>query len=186
MNASAHASIKSAVSAICAAAALSCAPAFADTTWHWQYTGDDITASGTLTASDAADADGFHLITSITGTRNGDAIIGLHPAGSAIPGNDPYALDNLIRIGAQGQLTVHGFGYETASGGFANPYFADFLSPPAYSEVFATSRTFSEVPITFSASAVPEPESIVLTLAGLGTLIVTACMRRRAMRTNAL
>jgi hypothetical protein len=173
-------------SAACIAAALSCAPAFADTTWQWQYIGDNIAASGTLTASDAADADGFHHITSITGTRNGDAITGLHPTGSAIPGNDPYALDNLIRISTQGQLTVHGFGYETASGGFANPYFADFMSPPAYSEVFTTSRTFNEVPITFSASPVPEPESTVLTLAGLGTIVVTACLRRRVRRVNAI
>ncbi|MGC4060887.1 MAG: PEP-CTERM sorting domain-containing protein [Aquabacterium sp.] len=166
-----------AISAFAMACALSAAPAFADTTWHWQYTGDNIVASGTLTAADAADADGFHQITSITGTRNGDAITGLQPAGSAIPGNDPYALDNLIRVGAQGQITVHGFGYATASGGFANPYFADFLSPPAYSEVFTTSRRFSEVPITFSATAVPEPEGVALMLAGL--VVVGAALRRQ-------
>lgn len=174
-----------ALSALATVCALSATPAIADTTWHWQYTGDNIAASGTLTAADAADAQGFHQITSITGTRNGDAITGLYPTGSAIPGNEPYALDNLIRIG-DGQITVHGFGFATASGGYANPYFADFLSPPAYSEVFTTKTSFTEVPITFSATAVPEPESVALTLAGLGTLFVTACLRRRQARMNAI
>ena len=171
---------KCAVAAFTAIGALSAIPAFADTTWNWHYSGDSINASGTFTASDAVDALGFHSITAITGSRNGDAITGLYPTGSAIPGNEPYALDNLIRVGGQGQITVHGFGFAMASGGYANPYFADFLTPPAYSEVFTTSSSFSEVPITFSAAPVPEPETIMLVLVGLGTLGVAARLRRRA------
>jgi hypothetical protein len=36
------------------------------------------------------------------------------------------------------------------------------------------------VPITFSATPVPEPESVILVLTGLGTLGVAAWARRRA------
>lgn len=154
--------------------------AVADTTWTWSYAATDITASGTFTTSGTADADGFHQITAITGSRNGDAITGLYPTGSAIPGNEPYALDNLIRVAAQGQVTVHGFGYATASGGHANPFYADFLSPPVYTEVFTTASSFSEVPITFSASIVPEPAGIALALSGLAAIGMATRLRRRA------
>lgn len=170
------------VSAIAAFAALSAASqAFADTSWDWHYTGAGVDAAGTFTIRDAADAAGFHQIVAITGSRNGEAITGLYPTGAAIPGNEPYALDNLFRFGAQGQITVHGFGFATSSGGHANPYFADFLATPSYMEVFTTSSSFSEVPVTFTASAaVPEPESILLALAGLGTVGMAASSRRRA------
>lgn len=158
--------------------ALCAQPALADTTWTWSYSGAGITAGGSFVTSDVADAQGFHEITAITGTRNGDAITGLYPTGSAIPGNAPYALDNLVRVGPQGQVTVHGFGYGTASGGHANPYYADFLSPPVYTEVFTTASSFDEVPISFSASIVPEPASIALALCGLAAVGVRASSRR--------
>jgi hypothetical protein len=171
-----------ALSTMPAFAALPSAPAGADMTWQWHYTGAGIDAGGTLTTAAAADADGFHPITAITGSRNGDAITGLYPTGSAIPGNEPYALDNLIRLGGPGQITVHGFGFSLASGAYANPYFADFLIPAAYSEVLTTATSFSEVPITFTASVVPEPATVALMLAGLGTLAVASSARRRVGR----
>jgi hypothetical protein len=172
--------IKHLIAAAVAINALSTQYAVADTTWNWSYTGTNINASGTFTTTDTADASGFHQITAITGSRNGDAITGLYPTGMAIPGNEPFALDNLIRVGSQGQITVHGFGFATASGAHANPYFADFLSPPTYAEVFTTASSFSEAPISFSASAVPESESIVLALAGLGAIGFAASLRRHA------
>ena len=168
------------VAAVAAITTLSAPPALADSTWKWLYTGAGIEASGTFSVSDEMDADGFRHITAITGHRNGDVITWLHPTGQAIPGNEPYALDNLVRIGGPGQITVHGFGFSTASGGYANPFFADFLPTPAYMEVFTTASSFNEVGISFTASPVPEPAGLALTLAGLATAGFASAWRRRA------
>lgn len=151
--------------------ALAAPQARADLVWNWSYSGAGITAGGTLTTADAADAHGFHQITGITGTRNGQAITGLYPTGSAIPGNEPYALDNLIRSEGEGRLTVHGLGFALADGTYANPFYADFLATPGYLEVLTTAGGgFSEVPIIFTASPVPEPAALALMLAGLGAV----------------
>lgn len=168
-----------ALAAIAAAGALATPCAWADIVWNWSYTGANIQASGTLITADAADAQGYHLITGITGSRNGDLISGLYPTGSAIPGNEPFALDNLIRLGPQDQITVHGFGFATASGGYSNPFFADFLAPATYMEVFTTASSYSEVPIAFTASIVPEPASILLVLVGLGAVGCASRSRRQ-------
>jgi len=171
---------KSVAAALFAVGAMSAQSANADTLWNWSYSGTDIAASGTLTTSSVADSLGFYQITGITGSRNGTAITGLYSTGSAIPGNEPYALDNLLQLGSTGQITVHGFGYSMANGSFANPYFADFLSPPAYSEVYTSQSTFTELPIVFSAAPVPEPEIATLMLAGMGAVGFIARRRRRA------
>ena len=65
--------------------------------------------------------DGGFLITSITGTRNGTLITGLQPAGTAIPGNEPFAVDNLVFNSPDPKLTVDGFGFATADGNFEIP-----------------------------------------------------------------
>ena len=104
--------------------------------WTWSYSEPGISASGTLTTDDAANADGFFPITGISGARNGVAITALQPAGTAIPGNEPFAVDNLIRAGGP-QLTGSGFGFALADGTFANAFFADFLTPPGYLEFFS-------------------------------------------------
>jgi PEP-CTERM motif len=153
-------------------------PAHADSTWVWNYSGTGVTAGGTFSTTDVPNADGFYQIISITGSRNGDTITGLFPTGFAIPGNEPFAVDNLIRIDEPGQITVEGFGYSLASGGYANPYYADFLSPPSYSEVFTHGATFSETAVSaFNASPVPEPAAFALLLTGLFGIAI-----RRASR----
>src|SRR5436309_2068044 len=80
--------------------------------WNWSYSGTGINAAGTFLTVDTPDALGFYLITGITGMRNGETITGLQATGTPIPGNEPFAVDNLIRVGAS-QLTGDGFGYST-------------------------------------------------------------------------
>lgn len=147
--------------------------------WNWSYSGSGINASGTFTTENTPDSDGFYLMTAITGTRNGQAIIGLQPTGTPIPGNEPFVVDNLIRLGFP-QLTGDGFGYQIADGSYVSPFFADFLSTPTYLEVFSAEPFIfgfenlgpedSELEISFSATLVPEPSSVLglLALTGLG------------------
>jgi len=150
----------------------------ASVTWNWQYADaqDGIAASGTFLTADTPDADGWYLITAITGSRNGVAIAGLQPAGTAIPGNEPYVVDNLVRLDG-GQLSWDGFGYALADGGYANPFSTgtqayEYLSLPPYPDGLG-----AETAITFSATPVPEPATAWLAAAGLGAL---ALRRRRA------
>lgn len=130
----------------------------AEMLWQWSYIGEDILATGTFTTSKATDSNGFYQILSITGYRNGELISGLYPNSKAIPGNEPYALDNLIRVNKQGQITLHGFGFVTISGSYANAFFTDILAKPSYMEVFTTPPNYyKERPITFSAMPFLEP-----------------------------
>lgn len=130
----------------------------AEKIWNWRYTGSNVAASGTIMTSETMDSQGFYQISSITGHRNGELITRLYPSGSAIPGNEPYVLDNLIRTGTSGQITMYGFGFSTVSGNHVNLFFADFLATPVTMEVFTTSSTYSELPITFLATPMFEPE----------------------------
>jgi len=100
--------------------------------WRWSYQGEGVVASGGLTTKDTPDADGFYEITGITGHANDVAITGLQPAGTSIPGNDGYPVDNLVRTTAP-QLSKHGFGYALANGTYANPFYgAHFAKPDTY------------------------------------------------------
>lgn len=160
-----------------AALAAAATPATA-LTWNWTYSGDGVTAGGTFTTVDTPDASGFFLITAIAGARNGSTILSLQPTGTPIPGNEPFAVDNLVRIESP-QLTVHGFGYAIAGGTFSNPFFADFLQPPTYLEFVSAPPTSSELPILFFATPAPVSHTAtwILLLAGLGMLGVA--VRRR-------
>ena len=150
---------------------LAAAPAQA-LTWDWQFgDGQAIEASGTFSTGDTADAAGWYEITAITGERNGVAITGLQPTGTAIPGNEPYAVDNLVRASGV-QLTGNGFGFTTADGNASNPFYADFLAVPGYLEFHSIGPDGSdstELEVSFSAhiSSVPEPAITTLLVTGL-------------------
>jgi hypothetical protein len=167
-----------AIGSLALCGSLAVTEASANTIWQWSYSGTGIDAKGILTASDTADSNGYYPILSISGKRNGDTISGLYPTGTAIPGNEPYAIDNLIKVGSSGQLTSEGFGYTLASGAHANPYFADFLFPQVYVEVFTQGSNFSEPTIVFSASQVPEASTAALSILGLAALAAVATGRR--------
>lgn len=124
--------------------------------WRWSYEGEGVAAAGTFTTTDAPDANGFYEITAITGQANRVAITGLQPAGTAIPGNDGYPVDNLIRTAAP-QLSKNGFGYAMADGSYANPFYgAHFAKPDTYAFFSDPAhRKTSEPPVAFTATIVP-------------------------------
>ena len=165
-----------AAAAVCFAA-LSPTPSVQAATWSWDYSGAGIAAGGTFTTTEAPDSAGFYTVTAITGSRNGVAITGLEPDGSAIPGNDPYAVDNLVSI-AGPQLTWNGFGYALADGSWVNPFSDgstawEYLSVPPYPE-----GAGQEVAVSFSAAPVDEPATVMLTLFGVCGLAAASRARR--------
>src|SRR4051794_24708284 len=176
--------------AVLAASAFSVGTAYGSTLWNWSYSGTGITASGTFTTGDTANAAGGFLITGITGTRNGILITGLQPAGTAIPGNEPFAVDNLVFDGPEPKLTVDGFGFATADGNFANPFYADFLPSPGYLEFLSTppftdngqGARDSETPIHFSATPVPEPTPLSLIVGALAAAAFARTLPKRVSR----
>lgn len=89
--------------------------------WTWKYKGDNVEASGTFTTADQPDANGRYEVLAITGQRNGVAIKRLQPSGTAIPGNAPYKVDNLIASSGN-QLSKAGFGFALVDGTYCNPF----------------------------------------------------------------
>ncbi|MEH2105060.1 PEP-CTERM sorting domain-containing protein [Nostoc sp.] len=157
--------------------------------WNWNYSGTGIEANGTFTTNDTPNNLGFYTISGITGTRNGETITGLQAAGTPIPGNEPFNVDNFISLDAQ-QLTGDGFGYSTSGGNYSSPFFASFLPTPGYLEVFSAPPIIpgfenlgsedSELPISFTATiiTVPEPTSI-LSLFALSILGAPSALKRK-------
>jgi hypothetical protein len=128
------------------------AEAHADVKWVWQYAEVGALACGTFQTTDAPNSDGYFEIVSITGHRGDDQITSLVPAGTSIPGNEPYIVDNLIKPTRTAQLTLDGFGYSLASGTYANPYYHESASRTGYLEVYITPTSFAEVPVEFKAT----------------------------------
>ena len=110
-------------------------PAFARLAWCWHILGTGVSAAGTFTTDDHADAEGFYRITGIAGTANSAHVTALQPAGTAIPGNSGFPVDNLVRAVAP-QLTTHGFGFMASDGAYHNPFYMekyrDYISRPPY------------------------------------------------------
>jgi hypothetical protein len=132
--------------------------------WKWRYetpedyAGPKIKARGKLITDTDADADGYFNIIDIKGKRNGEKITGLYPAGTSIPGNTPYAGDNLIayeKTMAGPQLTKNGLQFSIEDGSYSNVFFADFLESPGYLE-------FHSVPPYPEGPVAPNSETSVL------------------------
>ncbi len=96
--------------ALALGAAFAASAAEASMRWRWTCVGQGFEAKGLLTTGDAPDGDGFYPIIGVTGEANGVAITGLQAAKTAIPGNEGWPVDNLVRLQAP-QLSPGGFGF---------------------------------------------------------------------------
>ena len=140
----------------------------ADLLWRWSYAGGGASGSGFFSTVTTPDANGFFLITGISGTADGFPITALTPPGQAIPGNEPFAVDDLVRPGSQ-QLTSHGFGFSADGHESVNPFFNN----GAYFAFISTGSGGSREPtVDFSATLVPEPASSGLVLVALTAVAV--------------
>ena len=137
-------------------------------TWDWSWSGND-NGNGMLTTNPLSG--GSYLITSMSGTWDGNAITGLLPLNTCCgsPAND-----NLLLAGSP-QLDLGGLGF-SIPGDEINLYSGD----GSYYDLHANGSYFSG---TFSANqtSTPEPGSLALFGAALGILALTTgvTMRRR-------
>ena len=171
--------------ALAVAATLSLtAPAHALRTFDF-FLGNNVSgASGTLTTTDVADANGYFLVTAIQGQFAGSAITGLQATGTTTPLN-LWPVDNLLR--ADGGLTNHGIGFSVADGRKVNVYLSDAWSPPriAVYAIDSGGDTSSALGVswrTTPVASVPEPASAAMALAGLAVVGGASMRRRRAGR----
>lgn len=119
--------------------------------WRWNCEGEGFSAHGGFTTGDAANAEGYYEITAITGEAGGVVITGLQPAGTAIPGNESYPVDNLVREAAP-ELSKDGFGFSLADGSYVNPFYGAHFSPPGfYAFITHSSRPSREPQVKFTA-----------------------------------
>lgn len=120
--------------------------------WRWTCEGDEFSAKGMFTTADEPNADGYYPITAVSGEANGAAITGLQPARTAIPGNEGWPVDNLVRE-REPQLSPGGFGFSLADGSYANPFFGARFEPPGFLVVISAPRKgiWREPRVTFKA-----------------------------------
>ncbi len=122
--------------ALALAVAMVAGQAEASMQWRWTCKGEGIDAAGAFTTGDTPDADGYYAITGVTGEANGVAITGLQPARTAIPGNEGWPVDNLVRSKPP-QLSPGGFGFALADGSYANPFYGARFEPPGFLAVIS-------------------------------------------------
>lgn len=143
--------------------------AHADQTWAFSYSGAGVSASGTFTTASAAPV--AQDVLSISGTRNGVAILGLVPVGSSLT----YSYDNQFNPVAP-YFTQDGLLLAMDGG---NPDVNIYFYQGGFADLFGCDTTCVETPISFNVTAVPEPATVLSMLAGLG-LVGVQLRRRRA------
>ena len=158
------------VPALAAALAITAAaaPAHASLFWHFTFSDDADTASGTLTTDAFDSGTGGYAVTGISGSFDGTAITGLAPTGIGLYD----ASDNLLLPGP-GFLDYGGIGFTLGSGGPEVLYAPEAGNFFEYDQATGLIDDFG----SFSASlAVPEPVSLGMFAAGLASL---ALLRRK-------
>ena len=140
------------VFALILGAAMAASDAEAAMRWRWTCEGEGLAAKGTFTTADAPNAEGFYPITAVAGEVNGVAVVGLQPSGTAIPGNEGWPVDNLVRE-RRPELSAGGFGFALADGSFVNPFFGARFEPPGFLAVISNPKKgqWREPRVTFRA-----------------------------------
>ncbi|MDP2006645.1 MAG: PEP-CTERM sorting domain-containing protein [Rubrivivax sp.] len=141
----------------------------AEQTWAFTYAGGSISASGTFTTASAAP--GAQDVLSISGVRNGVAILGLVPLGA----DTDYLYDN--QFNATAPYFTDGGLLMAMAGGEPNVNFYFFEGD--FYDLYNDGLGFIETPVSFNVTAVPEPATVLSMLAGLG-LVGVQLRRRRA------
>lgn len=149
----------------------------ADTTWQWTETGGTPDGGGVISAggffTTVGDATTAELITSISGTRNVDGIAGLVALGTdggflyddLFVNSAPFFNNNGLLMDVSGQV------------GHVNIYsIGSQLYDYTYSNIPPGAGQGNGIPVTFTASAVPEPATLLLL--GVGFLAVV-CFGKR-------
>lgn len=143
--------------------------AHANQTWAFSYSGAGVVASGTFTTASAAPAP--QPVLSMSGTRNGVAILGLVPVGSSLT----YSYDNEFSP-VSPYFTSDGLLLDMAG---SVPDVNVYFFAGAFTDLYGCDTTCVETPISFSVRAVPEPATVLSMLAGLGVMGVGMQLRRR-------
>lgn len=105
--------------------------------WTWRYAGPGVQAAGRFTTSPHGDESGGFEIIQISGSRQGVAIAALQGRGTAIPGNEPYHVDNRL-FPREPRLTGDGVGFRLADGSYANLFFQTHTPPHDVREYFSS------------------------------------------------
>jgi hypothetical protein len=165
------------LSAAAVALAFAASSAHADTVWNFSYSGSGVSASGQFdTLGNGLTPTKLQWMTGTysDGTTTGSITLMPAPAASGYSTSPShlYVFDNLY--GGAGQLDYGGLLF--AVGGHEVNLYLD----PTYGIANLTTYAAQELtPVTFSATAVPEPAPMSLLLVGVGAL---GFMGRRKLR----
>jgi hypothetical protein len=132
--------------------------------WTWRYTGPGVQAAGRFTTSPHGEESGGFEIIQISGSRQGVAIAALQARGTAIPGNEPYHVDNRL-FPREPRLTGDGVGFRLADGSYANLFFQTHTPPHDFREYFSSPPFVdgtlgpedAETSVVFQIERVPSP-----------------------------